>query len=228
MEGHRLLELPGATNMNRPIFVLIAGVTASLPTLGGPSDGFIALNQSIAILADSPQSKELSDQLYTLRDLTKKLEDRFVANGLSMPTDFQKTLDFDADQLRFAATGKGEVPAKVLLNEVVEDLRAKDRGTQKGAAAGSFAFPTHIRVIVTTKNGTSKVDGYIVQCNPRRYANSAQAMFTFAQLSSPTSTQLPAGMYACTASQGTIVKGLQTVPAGLDGNLQIEVDIPVQ
>lgn len=218
MEGFRLLELAGAAAMTRWCVVALAGLLSAVKAWASPSDAFFPLNQAIAVIADSPRGESLSKEVDALRTVVQKLEDRFVASQLQVPDDYKKTLNFDASLLRMASESKGGKAEVELLNEVLEDLRAKDVASQgKGMQAGIASMSPLIRVTITTTNSGTPAHGYLVRCNRRRFAEAAIAMFVFNKPSSPTSYEMPPGMYVCTAALSGNVRGKQAVSVGLAG-----------
>lgn len=130
MEGFRLLELAGAAAMTRWCVVALAGLLSAVKAWASPSDAFFPLNQAIAVIADSPGESPFPENGTRCVLWFRTFEDRFVASQLQVPDDYKKTLNFDASLLRMASESKGGKAEVELLNEVLEDLRAKDVASQ--------------------------------------------------------------------------------------------------
>lgn len=194
--------------------------------VAAPSDAFFPLNQAIAILADSARGEALAKEVNEVRELSRKLENRFSAAGIDVPDDYSKTLQFDAKLLREAARGNGGQSDVALVREVIEDLRAKRLAAEsKGMGANTGMFSPLIGVAITTKSNGSVANGYLVYCNPRRFAEATTAMFVFVKPTSPTSYAMPPGKYVCSVTQGGNVRARQEVPVGLTGNSSEDVII---
>lgn len=207
------------------LLVLVGSLLVPLVS-ASPSDAFFPLNQAIALLADSPPGESLAKQVEELRVVTQKLEDRFTTAQVTVPEDYEKTLRFDAGLLRAASRNEGGAPAAVLVHGVLEDLRAKDVASQrKGMGAGVGSLSPLIKVNVTTTSKGKEAGGYLVRCNPRRFADVSNAMFVFNKPSSPTSYSMPPGMYVCFAAHEGKVQGRQDVSVGLAGADQEDVTI---
>jgi hypothetical protein len=183
-----------------------------------PSDAFFPLKQAIVILANSSRGESFSPQTSILGELTQEIEQRFIESGIEVPDDYEKTLSFDASQIRAASRGNGNTTSVEVLADVINDLKAKDAVYQGGGlTAPLIYFSPLIQVsIVTTKSG-KREDGYHIHCNPRRYSDIGEAMFIFNKPSSPTSYRMPPGMYMCFASLSGSIRGKQEVSVGLDG-----------
>lgn len=191
-----------------------------------PSDAFFPLNQAIAILADSARADALVTEINEARVLSQKLEERFSASAIDVPEDYAKTLKFDARLLREAALEKNGQADVALVREVLEDLRAKRLASEsKGMGANTFTFSPLIGVTITTKSKGGVANGYLVHCNPRRFAEATTAMFVFGKPTSPTSYALPPGKYVCSVSEGSNVRVRQEVPVGLTGSSSEDVII---
>lgn len=117
------------------------------------------------------------------------------ANNHVVPPPYLQTLLFDSDLLEQAAHEPDFNRRLGLLTYVKDDLSLKNRQADRtvGAAGGLGAS---IRVTVrTTKNGGG-VNGYLVRCNPKRFADLQRPMFVFNDETNPTTVmRLAPGNY---------------------------------
>jgi len=212
--------------MMHRFLIILAGCLLSTSVLASPSDAFFPLNQAIAILADGRYSDLLTKEVEELNAVTQQLENRFTAAGINVPEDYEKTLRFDADLLRAASNSQSGTSATKLVREVLEDLHYKDVASQRkgmGISIGLLSPLIKLNITTTTKGREEK--GYLVRCNPRRFADIKNAMFIFNKPSSPTSYLMPPGMYVCFAMQEGSIQGKQEVSVGLAGSDHEEATI---
>jgi hypothetical protein len=124
---------------------------------------------------------------------------------------------------------KQQVPAgsRQALNDILRDLETKERFASSYAGATS-GFPDTVEVTVRTLRSNTEVSGYLVRCNPSRYANSSKPFFVFSSASSPTSRSLPPGYYRMWIedAHGATV-GSQPVTIGLSTTGRDTINFPL-
>jgi hypothetical protein len=118
--------------------------------------------------------------------------------------------------------------AKAMLADVAADLDVKVAFARKSNGIAESADGM-IQVSVTTKKDGQPVNGYLVRCNPKRYADRTTPMFPFSKMSSPTISRVPPGNYVFYAENANHERvGEVPITIGLQGKPSEEVDLPVK
>jgi len=151
-----------------------------------------------------------------------------AARDKGVPADYLGSLKFDCDLLALAAKETDGAQATAVLRDVNDDLKVKAQFA-RGAMNAAEVFGAEVRVTVKTMRSDQEVGGYLIRCNPKRYADNRAPMFVFNSPSSPTSRNLPPGNYRMWAEddKGNVVKAVP-VTIGADGNAEemIRLDVP--
>jgi hypothetical protein len=113
----------------------------------------------------------------------------------NVPPDYLQTIKFDSDLLRQIAEGHmSSEDTLAILRDVRDDLTTKAAHARANNGAAE-TLASKVEVTVKTKKSGQEVGGYLVRCNPRRYADQATPMFVFNNATSPTVRSLPPGNY---------------------------------
>lgn len=176
------------------------------------------------------ETSELSDLVAELSANIDRLKSKWEqANNHAIPTPYLQTLSFDSDLLEEAAHEPDFERRLGLLTYVKDDLNLKSRQADRtvGAAGGLGAS---IRVTVrTTKNGDG-VNGYLVRCNPKRFADLQRPMFVFNNETNPTTVmKLAPGNYEMWVEKpsGTRVASKPVTIGGEGGTSQaVNFEVP--
>lgn len=118
------------------------------------------------------------------------------SNNREVSPDYLKTLRFDSEVLARAENEPNKERAIELLGYVHDDLKIKVTHSRKivGATGGLGAI-VRVTVKTTTKAGQDAT-GFLVRCNPRRFADMEPPMFVFNNETNPTTVRnLPPGNY---------------------------------
>ena len=162
---------------------------------------------------DAAAVKEIQHFSAQLKALSLKSE---AADSRPLPDDYVRSLDADAGMLREALKTPGD--AHSALADVRDDLRLKLRFAEGGLGFAG-GFPAVIKVTVETVRAGRKVDGLWVRCNPRRFGVNKAPAFVFNSASSPTTTNLPPGIFVLwVESPDGKVLGSQPVEIGSSGS----------
>jgi hypothetical protein len=116
------------------------------------------------------------------------------ASNKAVSLDYLLTLKVDSDLLHQAATEENSENAKRILKSVAGDLNTKARQAKSPVAAAEVLGGSIIVSVRTRRNGHD-VEGYLVRCNPERYAGQSPAMFPFNNPTNEAKRILPPGDY---------------------------------
>ena len=109
-----------------------------------------------------------------------------------LPAPFRDSVADDLAVLQMLKQpGESRVTA---LADVSGDLALKVKFAESAFGLGG-GFPALVKVTVETVRAGKKQDGLWVRANPRRYGVNSDPMFLFNSASSPTTTNLPPGLF---------------------------------
>ena len=183
---------------------------------------FDDLSQTVQSLKASPLQERLGHNSDTGASLKRieidvsALRTKYI-NDPHMSDAYLQTLKFDLEQLNaLAATPTSQENAPQVISDVKTDLDAKLKHARAASNIGeSLGIDTAV-IVKATLHGVD-ANGYDVQCNPLRWANSATPMFTFDTQTTPATKTLPPGYYRLRLlKDGTVAKTMD-VSIGLDG-----------
>ena len=127
---------------------------------------------------------------------------------------YAKSLDADVETL--LSTDQKERSSAI--QGVRDDVRIKLKFAE-GSLGFAGGFPANIKVTVETVREGKKVDGLWVRCNARRYGVTRNPAFVFNSASSPTTANLPPGLFVLwVESPDGKVLGSQPVEIGSTGS----------
>lgn len=110
-----------------------------------------------------------------------------------LPDDYLKSIEVNCDLLAQAEDEKDN-ETLALLQDVSEDLDVKAKQAKKQVGAAEDLGASVVVTVKTRKNG-KEVDGYLVRCNPKRYATQTPALFVFNNPTNQAERSLPPGNY---------------------------------
>ena len=116
----------------------------------------------------------------SIKDDSNVLLDKWMnATNQNVPREYLQTLTVNCELLDRATSSETDVDiATSLLQDVSKDLKVK--ATQaKNQVGASEALGASIQVSVKTRQNGKEIEGYLVRCNPKRYATQLPAMFSF-------------------------------------------------
>jgi hypothetical protein len=184
-----------------------------------PADVFTLLQGSTGLARErfgkDEESVRLVDEISGFADALRASWEQ--SNDRNIPAAYLLTLKFDAGLIEQASSEPGSETSKDLLRYVRDDLQIKRTHAQRivGAAGGLGAS---IRVTVKTIKDGQGVSGYLVRCNPRRFANLEKPLFVFNSETDPTSvSSLPPGNYEMWVEKPSGTK-VRSKPVTVGGN----------
>ena len=209
---------------------LLAAATAAFGLDQMSEDSLLDIQTFASQLADTPRTASIeSDRelIQSIRIKANAIYDRLRNVDGSLPKEYSESLRADGEILRQALNEPSEAHRREFLQLVHEDLRLKLLYLQ-GSAGWTVFSPVDmlVQVSVKTKADGKKVDGYSVQCNPRRYGNSPIFQSIFAKLTSPSDGKIAPGTYTCLLERaGARIK--KDISVGLTGSAAEEIEIEV-
>jgi hypothetical protein len=163
-------------------------------------------------------------QLSDLQNKIDQLQDRVSGANPTGLSEYVKTLSYQSRLLSTAAQMGNAEDARAIIADVSADLDAKLASSASLGVGPSFRGV--IDVTVHTKRAGTEASGYLIQCNPLRYRDS-DPMFSFPNLSSPTTHKLPPGRYEVVAVQNNTIAARRVADIGLSGQDRVDLDVPV-
>jgi len=163
------------------------------------------------------QVKDLRRRINRLQDIVQGADTKNL--GI-----YALVLEHHADLLRQAASLTNPVEAIAIISDVSADLDLKI-ASSASLGAGP-AFRGVIEVTVRTKRDCKEIGGYLIRANPIRWKDS-DPRFSFPVLSSPSTHQIPPGIYEVVAIRSGQMPARRTADIGLAGEDKVSVDIPV-
>jgi hypothetical protein len=116
---------------------------------------------------------------------------------------------------------------RAILEDVALDAKAKSKGAKTG-----FGLTGNLRglvkVTVKTEKDGKELGGYLVRCNPKRYADLKDSLYPFTNPSSPTTRSLPPGRYEMWVEKGEFKSKLLPITLGLNGEPEETVRFSIQ
>ena len=134
----------------------------------------------------------------SIRELQEKFRAAFpgtqdaAAVQRNLPPPFRESIAADLASIRMLRQS-GDT-RRAILEEVSADLSLKAKFAGSGFGLGG-GFPALVKVTVETVRQGKKEDGLWVRANPRRYGVNSDPMFVFNSATSPTTTNLPPGLF---------------------------------
>lgn len=138
----------------------------------------------------------------------------------NVPEPYLRSLMFDIKLLDYTLADRNRAEVVEHLQYVKDDLSLKIAHARQVVGAGS-SLGASVRVTVKTIRGDQGVNGYLVRCNPRRYADLTTPMFVFNNETNPTTvSSMPPGNYEMWVEMpaGTKIRS-KPVTIGGDGAL---------
>jgi hypothetical protein len=196
--GLSTIRLPYRNRLVRRVGVALGSLATAFTLFGQQPDsmGTALLNLRKAILEvqrtttqDSEEDKLSNQLIQSHQRLSSQWRE---AGSPNIDSDYLRSLQFDIDQLTsISGRPSGVRPALVAVNR---DLDIKTRFSKTGANA-SAGFSDKVTVTVRTFRANAEVSGYLIRCNPDRWADSKLPFHVFSSASSPTTASLPPGYY---------------------------------
>jgi hypothetical protein len=186
---------------------------------------FFNLQTAAARLGERPSDRadftkqvvELRSKINRLQDITKDAD----AQNLAL---YAAVLKHHSDLLVQASLTPDPGQAAAIVSDISADLDLK---IASSASLGvGPAFRGVIEVTVHTKRDGTEISGYMIHSNPIRWKDS-DPMFSFPQLSSPSTYKIPPGIYEVVATRAGQTPLRRTVNIGLAGEDKVPVEIPV-
>lgn len=162
-----------------------------------PSAGFRKLQTCVSKANkkfgdDKSETGKLADEIK--KDANILISKWMNASNQMVPDDYLRTLSVNCELLEKATAESDTDQAKLLLQDVADDLEVKATQARNQVGA-SEALGASIKVIVKTRRNGREVDGYLVLCNPKRYERLSPALFPFNNPTNQAERILPPGNY---------------------------------
>lgn len=201
---------------------------AQSPDPSDPSTVFDTISSAAASISTATKSPAVSHQ--TLDDIQHSatlLKARYATSG-TMSNEYLASLEADKEVLYRAVSSPSSPSDAADVRFVANDLSTKL--TYARAQSGEFTdvLGDNIALHVITEHGGRPVNGYDVQCNPRRFARSSSSLFPFADETSPATRMLPPGIFTVDIVKNGRTVAHKDVELGLDGKATetLVVDVP--
>lgn len=194
------------------------------------AQAFVPLQSKTLQLADAPgRSPKEKEILEEIRQTSNFLQDRAYPSPTNLPDLYLTSLQ-NLDEL-LAETRASSDPAErvSILSDVLADLVAKKKHAQSNAGFASLISDSMlVDVSVSTKLNNVAVNGYSVQCNPRRYRESSFFKIIFNLSTSPSIEKLPPGIFSCTIEKSGAKSLKKDISVGLTGKQKEMVDFVLE
>lgn len=179
---------------------------------------FFELQDGIGYLYDlQDQGEQIDlDALNRLDTAANELQNILAAPTVVLPTEYRTSLEAIGNIVAEIPHIPDISDRNDAISEIASDLEIKIDFVR--TKMQFFDADLLVKVNVTTRQGTSVVNGFTVRANPVRY-RSLEPLFLFDAPTSPSEKMLPPGRYEITVRQADVI-AKQDFEVGLTGEKQ--------